>query len=296
MMQSNSREYLEILECFGDSSSRNHPFSIHNILDAGSVYGLVAGSWLGPYALCRSLEALARAVKEQSEAAMDRQGLPMAVYVVSGDADGERGGAPCICIDDVEHLCSTWWNHSGSGGWAPLLLLVPLVLGLDKLNPRYVSSLWASFSFPQSLGIVGGKPGASTYLVGVQDDQALYLDPHEVQQVLVISPDNLEVDTSSYHCSVVRNMPLNAIDPSLALGFYCRNQDEFYDLCDRASELARDSNGAPIFTVVKTSSKLGRGEGFFTVHDEEIDAQDFTTLDRGIIEDKSSSEEGWQIL
>lgn len=37
--------------------------------------------------------------------------------------------------------------------------------------------------FPQSLGILGGKPGASTCIVGVQDDKAFYLDPHEVQLV-----------------------------------------------------------------------------------------------------------------
>jgi cysteine protease ATG4 len=48
---------------------------------------------------------------------------------------------------------------------------------------RYIPSLQATFTFPQSLGILGGKPGASTYIVGVQDENAFYLDPHEVQPV-----------------------------------------------------------------------------------------------------------------
>lgn len=48
---------------------------------------------------------------------------------------------------------------------------------------RYLPLLAATFTFPQSLGILGGRPGASTYLIGVQDDKVFYLDPHEVQQV-----------------------------------------------------------------------------------------------------------------
>lgn len=30
-------------------------------------------------------------------------------------------------------------------------------------------------------------------------------------------------DTCSFHCSLPRLMPLSAIDPSLAIGFYCAN-------------------------------------------------------------------------
>lgn len=52
---------------------------------------------------------------------------------------------------------------------------------------RYIPLLVATFTFPQSLGILGGKPGVSTYIVAVQDDNAFYLDPHEVKQV-VYSP------------------------------------------------------------------------------------------------------------
>lgn len=32
---------------------------------------------------------------------------------------------------------------------------------------------------------MGGKPGASTYIIGVQNEKAFYLDPHDVQQVRV---------------------------------------------------------------------------------------------------------------
>lgn len=38
-------------------------------------------------------------------------------------------------------------------------------------------------TFPQSVGIVGGRPSASLYFVGFQDSNIMYLDPHEVQEV-----------------------------------------------------------------------------------------------------------------
>lgn len=249
-----NQEYIEILRCFGDSPSEASPFSIHNLLEAGKAYDLAAGNWLGPYAMCRSWEALARNEKERCMLGNLKLALPMAVYIVSEDEYGERGGAPVICIDDAARLCSEWSNGQGEAQ-VPLLILVPIVLGAQVVNPRYVPSLRETFTFPQSLGIVGGKPGASTYMVGVQDDQALYLDPHEVQQVVEISPDNMGVETGSYHCSVVRQMPLSAIDSSLAIGFYCRNRDDFDDFCTRASDLARRSDGAPLFTVTQSLNK-----------------------------------------
>ncbi|ERN17081.1 hypothetical protein AMTR_s00044p00081180 [Amborella trichopoda] len=48
-------------------------------------------------------------------------------------------------------------------------------------------------------------------------------------------------------------MPFDTIDPPLAIGFYCRDNDDFKDFCTRAAEIASNSNGAPLFTV--TNSK-----------------------------------------
>ncbi|KAL2922397.1 Cysteine protease ATG4 [Bienertia sinuspersici] len=244
----NDQAYIEILHDFVDS--KEAAFSIQKLLEAGKGYGLAAGSWVGPYATCRAWEMLVRGDKDKGKLL-----LPMAVYIVSGDEDGERGGAPVVCVEDVDSCCR---EHSGGGAeWTSILLLVPLVLGLDKLNPRYIPLLEATFTFPQSLGILGGKPGVSTYIVGVQDENAFYLDPHEVQPVAYFAKDDLETDTSSFHSNVVRHIPLKSIDPSLAIGFYCKDKDDFDDFCARASKLANESNGAPLFTVtnVRNSSK-----------------------------------------
>ncbi|GJR56260.1 cysteine protease ATG4-like protein isoform X1 [Tanacetum coccineum] len=346
------KDYIEILHMFGDSEDST--FSIHNLLQAGEGYALAPGSWVGPYAMCRTWETLAR--RKIAETEVQDNSFPMAIYVVSGDEDGERGGAPVLCIEDAMRQCSEF--SRGQLEWSPILVLVPLVLGLDKVNPRYLPLLAATFTFSQSLGILGGRPGASTYLIGVQDDKVFYLDPHEVQQltsakdnleadtssyhcklviyqyqaaaaaglrilipsmylmmlkalhkmtgsffdslmitlqlgsaevVLVnISQDNLEADTSSYHCNVIRQIPLESIDPSLAIGFYCRDKDDFDDLCLRASELAAESNGAPLFTVTQTrnlsisSSSSSR-------------AQDTDTFD--VPDDaEGSAQDDWQLL
>jgi hypothetical protein len=63
----------------------------------------------------------------------------------------------------------------------PLVLLV--VLLLLQVDDRYRPQLAAVLTFPQSVGIVGGRPGASLYFLGAQGSSVLYLDPHEVQEV-----------------------------------------------------------------------------------------------------------------
>lgn len=140
-----------------------------------------------------------------------------------------------------------------------LVLLVPLVLGIGKVNPAYFDQLQQSLQWPQSLGVVGGRPGSSLYFVGHQGGQLLYLDPHTVQEVgaqhgmaqhahrhkAVLARVGLHSCTDvlmsmacnvachqtpqtvhepghmeSYHCDTVAVMPMASIDPSLALALY----------------------------------------------------------------------------
>jgi hypothetical protein len=76
--------------------------------------------------------------------------------------------APCslLCASAVQHICC--------------IAAAGLLLQVDE---RYLPQLAAVLSSPQSVGIVGGRPGASLYFLGAQGSAVLYLDPHEVQEV-----------------------------------------------------------------------------------------------------------------
>lgn len=44
--------------------------------------------------------------------------------------------------------------------------------------------------------------------------------------MLQVVPDAEVGNASTYHCDRLRLMPLASIDPSLAIGFYCRSAGE----------------------------------------------------------------------
>jgi hypothetical protein len=152
--------------------------------------------------------------------------------------------------------------------WHPMLLVVPLRLGLDTMNETYFPSLKETFHLPQSLGVIGGKPRASYYFIGYQgtdafpcflfsvaeyridvililfilDDYLFYLDPHSVQPPVPLDDMDAEAVAGGgrvrgYHCSVPQRLPIADIDPSLALAFYCESRSDFEDFCKRSREV-----------------------------------------------------------
>jgi cysteine protease ATG4 len=82
--------------------------------------------------MCCSLQALAGSGKPPMR--IIERTTPFAIHVVSGENNGERGGAPCLRIDAVMEMCSRW-GDSGKE-WTGVLVLIPIVLGLKKVNPR----------------------------------------------------------------------------------------------------------------------------------------------------------------
>ncbi|GFH15454.1 cysteine protease [Haematococcus lacustris] len=112
----------------------------------------------------------------------------------------------------------------------------------------------------------------------------LYLDPHELQPAGPL-PECLP----SYFCQAVRLMPTAAIDPSLAIGFYCRTMglalllscldlaaEEFEDLAQRLAALAEEHRAAPIVTVAApgTATAVPTASMRWTPSDDEEDEDD----------------------
>lgn len=126
-----------------------------------------------------------------------------------------------------------------------LLILVPLTLGVGAVDSRYLAQLKRLLGFPQTVGIVGGRPGSSLYFVGCQDDNFIYLDPHECQAVSNLPHSGAE----TYFCSGPKLMPMSAIDPSLAIGLCLTSPAEVQDLRQRLADMEREFRSTPLVTV-----------------------------------------------
>ena len=277
--------HAQLMHLFQDEPGR--PFGLHALCEAGAACGVTAGAWLGPHALCNALKAAA-------EAALGEHRL--LVRVVSSGC----GGAPTLCRDDVLQAATRAHgtpaprivlpvlpvadgNEGAQAPWTPVLLLVPLVLGLGRaVNPAYGPQLCAALAMPQSVGIVGGRPGTSLYFVGVQGDAVLYLDPHEVQPHVAHDAhgEAAPFPVESYHCATLRHMSLSGIDPSLALGFFAPSKADFDSLCDSLQAQAEGARAAPLLTVAARAAAEGGAQ----------------RREEGLSEGEGQDADEWQVL
>jgi len=141
------------------------------------------------------------------------------------------------------------------------IILIPLRLGIHVFNKAYIPSMQMLFSIPQFLGIIGGRPSSSYFFIGHHEDNLFYLDPHTNQSYVDFtpaSPEDLVKDSvkssmmallETYQPTSVGRMPMAQIDPSLTLGFFCHDPQDFALLQDSVLTLLPHSRELPaIFT------------------------------------------------
>lgn len=209
--------YWKILSYFKDEKLA--AYSIQQIALMGVSESIQIGKWFGPNAIAQVLNKLT-AFEDSNH---------LRFYIAMDN---------CIFIDEIYETmkkCNKFMKCKQHPKlvvqkWDPLLLIIPLRLGLNEFNMDYKEPLKRCLELKQTVGMIGGKPNQAYYFYGYADDDLLYMDPHEVQPYLPNFVGNM--DDSTYHTNTMWKLKFNQLDPSIALAFVCKQEEDFLDLIE----------------------------------------------------------------
>ncbi|KAG5671847.1 hypothetical protein PVAND_002021 [Polypedilum vanderplanki] len=178
----------------------------------GKRNGKKVGEWYGPGSVAHVLkDAVKQASKENIDLASLHVYVSQDCTIYNQDIFDECYSNEIQTVPWKNNLPSTSSNsftlspsrnRSKVITWKQLILLIPLRLGHEKLNPIYSDCLKAMLSLEWCIGIIGGRPKHSLYFVGYQDDKLIHLDPH-------YSQSNIEIYPTSYPMFVFNPRKLN---------------------------------------------------------------------------------------
>ncbi|KAI1700664.1 peptidase family c54 domain-containing protein [Ditylenchus destructor] len=181
-LKSQDPNYRRLLAMFQDK--RTSLFSIHQIAQMGVSEGKPLGQWLGPNTIAQVLKKLV-VYDDWSQLAVH---VAMDNILISDDV------RIMAAQDDLNFASMKSSNGSETDesqmqiqrrDWKrPLLVIVPLRLGLTAINKCYLPAIKEFFKLPQCAGILGGRPNHAVYFYGCAGDKLIYLDPHTCQEVV----------------------------------------------------------------------------------------------------------------
>ncbi|KAI6190993.1 Cysteine protease [Aphelenchoides bicaudatus] len=336
-------DYRRLLRMFQDK--RSSLFSLQQIAMMGKNEGKKLCEWFGPNTVAQCLKKLV----------IYDGWSQLAVHVAMDNL---------LIASDVKLLAGTSWSDVSEPNdekrpkideieqdktWRPVLIIIPLRLGLSAINREYLKPVQEFFKLPQCCGILGGRPNHAVFFTGFSAEELYYLDPHTAQPtvdldknqvttppvkldapkteeinspekedtVLVeengqesndingkasdiawpsdeletsqinakvdenqkeddkqelfdemqestnqlqqsdskssIDEDNFSDDT--FHCQDLLHMHFDSLDPSLALGFICKCEDDFDDLVEKLKEKVLTASKPALFELIDVRPK-----------------------------------------
>jgi len=232
--------YWKILNYFRDDKLA--PYSVQQIATMGVSEGIAIGKWFGPNTIIQVLNKLS-------------------VYDDSNHLRFCIAMDNCVFIDEIHEMQKTCHKLKCARhpkkvchDWNPLLLVIPLRLGLNEFNETYKEPLKKCFELDQTVGMIGGKPYSAYYFYGYADDDLLYLDPHEVQNYETNLLEDMK--DASYHCKTMWKLKFCNLDPSIALGFLCKNKEDFENLMSSLRTInSKSDDSSSMFEIYDTRPK-----------------------------------------
>ncbi|KAM6064917.1 cysteine protease ATG4B isoform 1-T1 [Theristicus caerulescens] len=283
--------YFNVLNAFIDK--KDSYYSIHQIAQMGVGEGKSIGQWYGPNTVAQVLKKLATFDTWSSLAvhiAMDNTVVMEEIRQLCQSNFPCAGAAACPAVES-DVLYNGYPEEAGVRDrlslWKPLVLLIPLRLGLTEINEAYIETLKHCFMMPQSLGVIGGKPNSAHYFIGYVGEELIYLDPHTTQPAVEPNDSGCLPD-ESFHCQHPPcRMSIAELDPSIAVGFFCNTEEDFNDWCQQIKKLSLVRGALPMFELVERqpshfsnpdvlnltpdSSDADRLERFFDSEDEDFE-------------------------
>ncbi|UOH83832.1 cysteine protease ATG4 [Cryptococcus neoformans] len=302
-------KYAQMLSWFLDDPSPLCPFSVHRMALIGKELGKEVGEWFGPSTAAGALKTLANSFAPCGVAvatATDSIIYKSDVYTASNlPSDDWNSISPTFNSSKKKRGGD---NEAKEGKWGKraVLILVGIRLGLDGVNPIYYDSIKALFTFPQSVGIAGGRPSSSYYFVGSQANHLFYLDPHLTRPAIPLQVPPLPVHSAKEEGSMENSSILSTTEEESEEGvMICtpetprsttpstfsapeQIEDEGQEEWGQGSKYKLDVVDADGAKVEEIDDGKGRNEG--ETIKEEIPKNAFES--KGVVQDQSEKQRG----
>mmetsp|Transcript_14117 Transcript_14117/g.19226 ORF Transcript_14117/g.19226 Transcript_14117/m.19226 type:complete len:91 (-) Transcript_14117:337-609(-) len=79
-------------------------------------------------------------------------------------------------------------------------------------------------------GIIGGRPKEAYYLVGMQEDNLIFLDPHNTLDAVPFDLNSIGKNHIAFHERIAKKIHYTKIDPTMTFCFYVRDHSDFQKL------------------------------------------------------------------
>jgi cysteine protease ATG4 len=111
-----------------------------------------------------------------------------------------------------------------------VLLLIPVRVGLKRnINQQTFMAMENMMQTPLSVGVVGGVPRRSYYIIGSCGQRLLFLDPHVATKPAMVNPETEDLMQPAASLPAVS---WDRIDTSLLFGFFLKSHDDWMALTE----------------------------------------------------------------